>query len=105
MTFSRRTFLLKNLTAAGAMGMLAAAGNTHAQTAVLESDAAAQALGYRTDSSKVDIKKHPNYAASQSCSGCALFQGKATDGSAVCPIFENKLVAGKGWCGAWTKRA
>ena len=105
MTFSRRTFLIKNLAAASVIGTLTATGNAYAQAAVSEADPQAQALGYKTEGSKVDIKKHPNYAASQSCSGCALFQGKTSDSSASCAVFGDKLVAGKGWCGAWTKRS
>jgi anaerobic selenocysteine-containing dehydrogenase len=106
MIISRRTFFAKNAVAAGALGALALASHTaQAQAAVLESDAQAQALGYKADGSKVDTKKHPNYAANQSCSGCALFQGKATDSTGSCAVFANKLVSSKGWCGAWSKKA
>lgn len=74
-------------------------------TAVLETSEQAQALGYKADSTKVDVKKHSNYAANQSCGGCVLFQGKAGDNSGGCAVFANNLVASKGWCGAWTKKA
>lgn len=105
MIFSRRIFLINNLMATSAMGTLVVTGNAHAQATVLETDPQAQALGYKADGTKVDIKKHPNYAANQSCSGCALFQGKLTDSTAGCTLFESKIVSGKGWCGAWTKKA
>ena len=36
---------------------------------------------------------------------CALYQGKATDPAAACPLFAGKQVAGKGWCSAWAKKA
>ena len=105
MIISRRTFFAKNI-AAGALGAWAIASQTaQAQAAVLESDAQAQALGYKVDGSKVDTKKHPNYAANQSCAGCALFQGKASDSTGSCAVFANKLVSSKGWCGAWSKKA
>lgn len=105
MIFSRRTFLVNNIAIASAMGSLAVTGNAQAQATVVEDDPQAQALGYKTDGTKVDIKKHSNYAASQSCSGCALFQGKSADNTASCTLFDNKLVSSKGWCGAWTKKA
>jgi High potential iron-sulfur protein len=63
------------------------------------------ALGYKTDGKTTDQAKHPNYNAAQSCSGCVLFQGKPSDTSAPCAAFGGKLVAGKGWCSAWAKRA
>jgi hypothetical protein len=72
---------------------------------VAENDAQAVALGYKTDGSKTDTSKYANYKQGQSCSGCALFQGKATDASAPCAIFANRAVSGKGWCSAWNKRA
>lgn len=74
MIFSRRIFLINNLTTASAMGALVATGSAYAQATVLEADPQAQALGYKTDGTKVDIKKHANYATNQSCSGCALFK-------------------------------
>lgn len=84
-----------------------AATGVYAQepAAVLESDPQAVALGYIADGSKTDAKKHPNYAAGQSCSGCVLFQGKASDNSAPCAAFGNKVVPGIAWCSAWTKKA
>ncbi len=105
MTTSRRTLFIQLFTGAAAISGLATANTAQAQLqAVLDTDAQAVALGYKTDGSKTDIKKYPNYAANQSCSGCVLFQGKPTDSSASCGVFGNKLVAGKGWCSAWAKK-
>ena len=87
---------------------LATAKTAYAQTApaaVLETSEQAIALGYQADATKVDAKKYPNRAADQICSGCTLYQGKAGDSSGGCAVFANNLVAGKGWCGAWTKKA
>ena len=82
------------------------AGQAFAQAPMLaETDAQAAALGYKADSSKVDAKKFPKHAATQLCSDCALYQGKAADISAACPLFAGKQVAGKGWCSAWAKKA
>jgi hypothetical protein len=107
MTPSRRTFIIRSASGVGALSALAIAKTTHAQTpeTLSETDPTALALGYKADATKVDKQKHPNYTSAQTCSGCALFQGKANDASASCAAFGNKLVAGKGWCSAWTKKA
>ncbi len=106
MTSSRRTFFLQSISGATAFSALAMSGAAHAQApaAVSDADPQALALGYKTDGSKTDKAKYPNYAATQSCSGCVLFQGKATDASAACAVFGGKLVSGKGWCSAWAKK-
>ena len=99
---------MQSMSCASALTALVVAKTSQAQTpvptAVLEASEQAQALGYKADSTKVDAKKHPNYAANQSCGGCVLYQGKAGENSGGCAVFGNNLVAGKGWCGAWTKR-
>lgn len=103
MSSSRRIFFSQALS--GACALASAAAHAQAPAAVMDSDPQAGALGYSTDGSKTDTKKYPNYATGQSCSGCVLFQGNPTDSSAPCAAFGNKLVAGKGWCSAWTKKA
>lgn len=100
MNKTRRIFLL-TLAASG----VAAAPALHAQAKLDEKDAQATALGYVADASKTDTKKYPKYTAGQNCTTCALYQGKATDAMAVCPLFAGKQVAGKGWCSAWVKKA
>ena len=103
---SRRTFVIHALSATGA---LAASSLALSQTAtapmVKDTDANAVALGYKTDGSKTDPKKYPKYAPSQNCANCALYQGKATDPVAPCPLFAGKVVAAKAWCSAWAKKA
>lgn len=105
MTSSRRTFFLQSISGATAFSALAMSGAAHAQAldAVSDADPQALALGYKTDGSKTDKAKYPN-AATQSCSGCVLFQGKAMDASGPCAVFGGKLVSGKGWCSAWAKK-
>ncbi|MEO8624794.1 MAG: high-potential iron-sulfur protein [bacterium] len=100
----RRTFLIR---AAGATSALAAARFASAQggAPLSESDPQAQALGYKADATKVDKTKYPKYAAGQTCSTCQLYQGKSADATGPCPIFSGKLVASKGWCSAWVKKA
>ena len=108
MTNSRRIFFKQSLTCASALTALALSGTARAQTpaptAVLETSEQAIALGYKADATKVDAKKYPNRGADQSCAGCTLYQGKAGDNSGGCAVFGNNFVAGKGWCGAWTKK-
>ena len=103
MTPPRRIFIAQSFV--GVCAFAATAAQAQAPSAVMEADPQAVALGYSADGSKTDTKKHPNYATGQSCSGCILFQGKASDSAAPCAAFGNKLVAGKGWCSAWTKKA
>jgi hypothetical protein len=72
---------------------------------VQESDANAQALGYKTDASKVDKAKYPTFQAGQACANCQFFQGKAGDPMAPCTILGGKQVNAKGWCSAYQKKA
>ncbi len=104
---TRRVFIMQSLTGASALAALglAATASAEAPVAVVDTDPQAMALGYKTDGSKTDVKKYPSYAANQSCSACVLFQGKPKDMTASCAIFGNKLVAQKGWCSAWAKKA
>lgn len=100
MNIPRRVFLITAAAAGVSVGTLA-----QAQAMVDEKDPQAVGLGYAADSTKVDAKKYPKHAATQLCSNCALYQGKATDAAGGCPLFAGKQVAGKGWCSAWAKKA
>jgi hypothetical protein len=95
----RRVFLM-TLAASGAT----LATGVQAQALVDEKDPQAVALGYVADAKRVDAKKFPRFAAGQNCTNCALYQGKATDKAAGCPLFAGKQVAGPGWCSAWAKK-
>jgi len=96
--FPRRVFLM-TVAAAGPVAL------ARAQAPMLaETEPAAQAQGYVADAKKVDKKKWPKYQAGQLCSNCALYQGKASDAWAGCPLFGTKQVAGPGWCSAWAKK-
>ena len=99
MQHERRTFLMR---VAGAASALAASRLAFAQvgTPLSESDPQAQALGYKTDALKADKVRFAKYAAGQTCSSCQLYQGKPTDATGPCPLFQSKLVASKGWCSA-----
>ena len=98
---TRRIFLVSLPAGALAIGM----GNASAAVALSEADATAVGLGYKMDASKVDVKKYPAFVRGQQCANCKLYVGKPTDAQAPCSIFGGKLVAGKGWCVAWVKKA
>lgn len=102
MNGNRRVFMLQIAAAGSALGALTA----HAQAAkVSEKDPQAVALGYVEDTKRADKAKFPKHTVDQKCSGCQLYQGKPTDASGPCTLFAGKLVAGNGWCSAWTKKA
>lgn len=103
MKFSRRSFISVTAALASALSF-----GRHAAAdagAVQESDANAQALGYRTDASKVDKAKYPTFQAGHACANCQFYQGKAGDAMAPCTIFGGKQVNAKGWCSAYVKKA
>jgi len=99
---SRRRFItLVPVATVGAMLARSAA----AQAKLAEADPTAQALGYKEDASKVDIKKYSTYKAGNTCANCVQFSGKPGDASGPCAAFGGKAVAAKGWCMAWVKKA
>ena len=106
----RRGFLKLGMQAGGgalALGVIPI--RLIAQDAVTEGEPLAQAMGYVTDASRVDTAKFPKRAgeagAKQFCHNCALYAGEADSESAPCSIFQNRLVAGTGWCNAWVLKA
>ncbi|POM14720.1 high potential iron-sulfur protein [Burkholderia cepacia] len=108
MKFSRRRFIAVTtvLASALAVGRRAAAADAAAGAgAVQETDANAQALGYKTDASRVDHAKFPKFQAGEACANCQFFQGKTGATMAPCAIFGGKQVNAKGWCGAYAKKA
>lgn len=97
---NRRTFMIQVAAAGSAM----VAAQVAVAQALTETDAQAVALGYKADTTKVDVKKYPKHEASQKCSTCQLYQGKAADAAGGCPLFAGKQVAGNGWCSAYAKK-
>jgi len=100
---SRRSFI-QILPLAGALAL--GARSALADAPKLDpKDPQAAALGYVADATKADKAKFPKYAAGQACSGCQLYQGKATDAAGPCALFAGKQVSSKGWCSAFVKKA
>jgi hypothetical protein len=76
-----------------------------------EADPQAQALGYKEDAKKVDVKKWPKRAGAagskQFCYSCQFYQAPGTDPKAAavapCQIFAGKGVKANAWCNTWTQ--
>jgi High potential iron-sulfur protein len=100
---SRRKFMFQ--VAAGGLVLNTAALAQTAGPKLEESDPQAVALGYKQDTTKVDAKKYPNHALSQTCASCQLYQGKPKEALGPCPLFGAKQVTAGGWCSAWAKKA
>jgi hypothetical protein len=98
---NRRVFMMH--VAVGSSAVIAS--QAMAQAKVDPKDPQAAALGYVADTTKVDAKKYPKHAATQKCSNCQLYQGKAADAWGACSLFPGKQVAGPGWCSAYVKKA
>ena len=106
----RRGFLKMGVTAGGSVLALSAIPiHLLAQDKVTEDEALAQAMGYVLDATKTDTAKFPKRAgeagAKQFCNNCALFAGAADAEFAPCSIFQNRPVAGAGWCNAWVMKS
>ena len=104
---SRRTFLLKLVASAGPAVMLtgrALAQSPPPPAKLDETDPVAMALGFKLDSTKVDVQKYPRHANDQRCSGCTLYQGKAGEALGPCLTVGGKLVPAGGWCSVFVKK-
>ena len=76
-------------------------GSAEAADMVSESDPTAVALKYKMDATKATDRKD----ATALCSNCSLYTGKPGDANGPCTVFGGKLVAAKGWCASWVKKA
>ena len=102
---SRRHFL-RNLIAGTPLlvGAKALAQDAPAAGPVPEDDPVAKALGYVKDASKVDPAKYPQFKAGQICENCALYTAPTGQNEGPCTIFQNRLVAAKGWCATYAPK-
>lgn len=104
--FGRRGFLLSVAAfAAGALGLggrswaAGDAGLPAGKKAVSETDTMAAALRYKHDASKSEGK-----GKSQTCANCNFYM-KDNEGWGKCTLLQTGLVASKGWCASWVKKA
>jgi hypothetical protein len=103
MSLSRRVFIENGAIMVAALGVSSVALADSAPM-LSESDPTAASLGYKANASTVDSAKFPQFAAGQSCSNCALYQGAAGASSGLCPIFSGKVVSSTGWCSSYKKK-
>ena len=82
----RRIFIARALVVGA--GCVGACANAQGVALVDEKDAQAVAIGYRSDTSKVDGKKYPQHKVTQSCSNCQLYVGKPADASGDCAVLS-----------------
>lgn len=87
-----------------ALDLLAGAAAAAALTPLDPNDPTAKALGFVTDSSKVDASANPTHKPTQRCGTCAQFQGKPGDARGGCNIFTGHSVPQGGWCKVWAQR-
>jgi High potential iron-sulfur protein len=103
MSLSRRA-LIENGALLAAAASISSIAWSDSIPALSESDPTAVGLGYKANASSVDKAKFPQYAAGQSCSSCALYQGAAGASSGPCAIFTGKAVSSTGWCASYSKK-
>ena len=107
----RRDFLKFGLKAGGGALALGAipVKLLAADNKVAEDEPLAQAMGYVEVAENADTAKFPKRAgdagANQYCYNCALYAGSEDDEYAPCSIFQNRPVAGAGWCNAWVAKS
>jgi hypothetical protein len=100
-TTDRRRFLF-TCTIAAAVPFAARSALAQAKEKVDENSAQAKALNYRHDAKEV---KDPKRKPDQFCNNCQFWQTKPTEAWGPCALFGGNLVAAKGWCNAWVKKA
>lgn len=101
---NRRIFMLQ--VAAGSSAIVTSQVMAQAAAPMVdEKDPQAAGLGYVADTTKVDAKKYPKHAATQKCSNCQLYAGKAKEAAGPCPLFAGKQVSANGWCSAYAMKA
>ncbi len=65
----------------------------------------AQAFGYVSDASGIDVSAQPTYKAGQACANCSLFLGDEGDQWGPCSIFPGLAVSTAGWCSVYAAKA
>jgi hypothetical protein len=83
------------------LGGTAKAADAKAAEKLSETDPTAAALSYKIDATKAPARKDKTAF----CDNCNLYSGKPGAPDGPCSIFGGKLVAAKGWCSAWVKKA
>jgi hypothetical protein len=104
---SRRAIVKGGLIAGAfipAIGLMTGTAEAAGLTPLDPKDPTAMALGFVTDSTKVDAATNATYKPTQKCSNCSQYQGKAGDATAGCNLFAGKSVPAGGWCKVWAAK-
>ena len=104
---TRRSFLKQSSALALIPLMPVASFEIAAANKVPLDDPAAKALRYVEDATLAKrADKMGVAAADQVCSNCRLYiTDDATAAWAPCQLFQNRLVAGPGWCAGWVPKS
>ena len=102
---NRRSFVRTVAGAVLASPFLINASNVFAEATekLKEDDPLGAALGYKEKTTEVDAEKYTTHTIEQVCVGCVLYQGDDPEWGG-CGAFANKLVAGQGWCQAYSAK-
>jgi hypothetical protein len=97
----RRIFILHTLAgvAAASLGPCALAAGERPM--LREDDPEAMKFSYVADARKVDSKKFPDFKAGDRCAKCQIYEDEPNNVGG-CQVFPGKLVAGDGWCSAFS---
>ncbi len=104
MSSDRRRFLSRIVLGAAALPLLRMTAAQADLPHLTPDDPAAKALGYTSDSSKIDPKASPTFKAGSHCAGCALFTAPASGDWGACGAFAGKAVNKNGWCMAYAAK-
>jgi hypothetical protein len=105
---ARRALLKAAMVGAMAVSLSGLSPEAGAQAALVPlspADPTASALGYGEDTTKIDEKKFSVHKATQSCSNCVQYKGKAGDARGACNIYAGKSVNSHGWCSVWAQKS
>jgi hypothetical protein len=102
---TRRNFL-KGMAASTLIPLVSVTTPSQAATKVPMDDPTAKALKYVEDATTATRADKMGVAGSdQLCSNCRFYAAETEPGWAPCALFQNRLVAGPGWCAGWVPTA
>ena len=106
-TMTNRRTVLKGIAASALIPLVSVSNLGHAATKVPLDDATAKALKYVEDATTATrADKMGVVGSDQVCSNCRFYTADASEaGWGACTLFQNRLVAGPGWCAGWVPTA
>jgi hypothetical protein len=101
---SRRIFMLRAIASVASVATVSLMPSARAaaeRPLLREDEPEALAFSYTADAKKVDLKKFPDVKSGDRCAKCQVYEDEP-DNVGGCPVFPGKLVAGDGWCSAFS---